>query len=122
MLNDLSLTQEGHHLCGEELIFQQDNAAIHNASITKMYLLEQKTRLLDDPSMLSRPQSYRKFVGIDCCKSLCRRLTVLSNFWTLKHNLRRMGKILLVQLQKLVDSMPSWIFGVIKANGRSPQH
>ena len=39
MLNDLSLAQEGHHLCGEEWIFQQDNAAIHNASITKKYLL-----------------------------------------------------------------------------------
>ena len=27
-------------------------------------------------------QSYWKFVVIDCCKSLQRRLTVLSNFWT----------------------------------------
>ena len=68
MLNDLSLTQEGHHLCGEEWIFQQDNAAIHNASITKKYLLEQKIRILDHPSKLSRPPSDRKFVGIDCCK------------------------------------------------------
>ena len=34
-------------LCGEEWIFQQDNAAIHNASITKKYLLEQKIKLLD---------------------------------------------------------------------------
>ena len=47
MLNDSSLTQEGRRLCGEEWIFQQDNAAIHNASITKKYLLEQKIRLLD---------------------------------------------------------------------------
>ena len=46
MLNDLFLAQEGH-LCGEECIFQQDNAAIHNVSITKKYLLEQKIRLLD---------------------------------------------------------------------------
>ena len=30
MLNDLSLAQEGHCLCGEELIFLQENAAIHN--------------------------------------------------------------------------------------------
>ena len=49
MLNDLSLVQEGRHLCAEEWIFQQDNAAIHNASITKKYLLEQKIRLLDYP-------------------------------------------------------------------------
>ena len=47
MLNNLPLAQEGHRLCGEEWIFQQDNVAIHNASITKKYLLEQKIRLLD---------------------------------------------------------------------------
>ena len=40
MLNDLSLAPEGHCLCGEEWIFQQDNAAIHKAVITKKYLLE----------------------------------------------------------------------------------
>ena len=34
ILNDLSLAQEGRCLCGEEWIFQQDIAAIHNASIT----------------------------------------------------------------------------------------
>ena len=49
MLNDLSLAQKWRRLCGEEWIFQQDNAAIHNASITKKYLLEQKIRLLDRP-------------------------------------------------------------------------
>ena len=31
-------------------------------------------------------------------------------------------KIPLVQLQKLVDSMPSWIFEVIKANGGSTKY
>ena len=51
ILNDLSLAQEGCRLCGEEWIFQQDNAAIHNASITKKYLLEQKIRLLDHPAL-----------------------------------------------------------------------
>ena len=50
MLNDLSLTQEERRLCREEWIFQQDNATIHNASITKKYLLEQKKRFLDHPA------------------------------------------------------------------------
>ena len=31
MLNDLSLAQEKRRLCGEELIFQNDNVAISNA-------------------------------------------------------------------------------------------
>ena len=47
MLNDLSLAQEGRRLCGEEWIFQQDNAAIYNAPKTKKYLLKQKVRHLD---------------------------------------------------------------------------
>ena len=49
MLNDLSLAQEGRSLCGEEWIFQKNNAAIHNISVTKKYLLEQKIRLLKNP-------------------------------------------------------------------------
>ena len=42
----------------------------------------------------------------------------LSNFWTQKPNLRCMGKIPLVRLQKLFDNMLSQIFEVTKANGR----
>ena len=53
MLNDLPLTWEGRRLCEEELIFQQYNAAIDNASITKKYLLGQKIRLLDHPACSS---------------------------------------------------------------------
>ena len=91
MLNDLPLAQEGCRLCREEWISQQDNSAIHNASITKKYLLEQKIRLLDHPPC-SLDLNSREFVGIDCCKSLWKRSTVLSNFWTQKHNIRHMGK------------------------------
>ena len=36
MLNDLSLVQEGRRLCGEEWIFQQDNAAIPNSINNKV--------------------------------------------------------------------------------------
>ena len=50
MLNVLSLAQEGRRQCGEERIFKQDNAAIHIASVTKKYLLEQKIRLLNHPA------------------------------------------------------------------------
>ena len=47
MLNDLFLAQERRCLCGEGWIFQQDNAAVYIASITKKYLLKQKIRPLD---------------------------------------------------------------------------
>ena len=49
MLNELSIATEGRRLCGEEWIFQQNNATIHNASITKKYWLEQRIRFLDHP-------------------------------------------------------------------------
>ena len=44
LLNDLSVAQEGRRLCGEEQLFQQDHAAIHNASITNKYFLEQEIK------------------------------------------------------------------------------
>ena len=50
MLNGLSLAQKGCHLCGEEWIFQQDNAGFHNASITKKYLLEKKKKTSFHPA------------------------------------------------------------------------
>ena len=71
ILNDLSLVQEARRLC-EEWIFQQDNATIHNASITKKYLFEQKISLLDhpkcSPELNSRENSWgllQKFKEID---------------------------------------------------------
>ena len=73
ILNDLSLAQEGYRLCGEEFIFQQDNAVIYNASITKTNLLEQKLRLLDHPTC-SPDSVYRKFVGIDFLQKLMKEV------------------------------------------------
>ena len=63
MLNDLFLAQKGHHLRGEECIFQQDKAVIYNALIAKKYLLEQKIKLLDN----SACSPDLNFVGIACC-------------------------------------------------------
>ncbi len=64
MLNDLSLAQEGRCLCGEEWIFQQDNAAIFNALIRKKYLLEEKIRLLDHPACFSEPNPIENLWGL----------------------------------------------------------
>ena len=91
MLNDLSLAQEGHRLCGKEWIFQQDNADIHNASITKKYSLEQKIRLFDHPACSPYLNPIENGGG-DCCKSLWSGWTTLGNFWSQKRNLRCMGK------------------------------
>ena len=68
MLNDLSLAQEGRLLCGEECIFQQDNAAIHNVSITNKYLIEQKIRLFDHPACYPNLNSIEDLWGLIVAK------------------------------------------------------
>ena len=80
MLNDLSLAQEGCHLCGEEWIFQQDNAGICNASITKKYLLEQKIRLLDDPACSPDLNPLENLWGLIVAKNYekCRQYSAIS--------------------------------------------
>ena len=88
MLNNSSIPQEGRRLYGGDCIFRHYIVAIYNAPIIKQYLLEQKIR----------PQSYWKFVRVDCCKNLSRRTTVLSYSWTQKRNLRRRWKITSFQL------------------------
>ena len=68
MLNDLLLTQEECRLCGEEFIFQQDNAAILNASITRKYLLEEKIRLLHYPAYSPDLSPLEKLSGLILAK------------------------------------------------------
>ena len=118
MLNDLSLAKEGCHLCGEEWIFQQDNAAIQNLSITK-YLLEQKIRLLDHPACSP------DFYPIENCRDwlLQKFMKEVDSISELKNAiLDTWEKIPSVQLQKLVDSMLHWIFEVIKAKCGSTKY
>ena len=113
MLSDLSFAQEGHRPCGEKRIFLQDNKEV--PALTK-----NKTSW--PLSVVFRPQSYRKFVEIDCWKSLWKSSTIPSNFWAKKCNLRRMGKVASIQTLKLVDSMPNRYFEVIKAKGVSTKY
>ena len=91
MLNDLSLAQEEDFLCGEEWIFQQDNTAIHNASITNIYLLEQKIRLLDhlvySPDLSSIENLWDWLL-----QKIMKEVDSTQQFLNSKSNLRRMGK------------------------------
>ena len=110
MLNDLSLTQEVRRLCGEEWIFQQGIAAIHNASMTKKYLLEQKIRLLHRPACSPYLNPIENLWGLIVAKVYegGRQYSAISE---LKNAiLDAWGKIPAAQPQKLVDSMPSRIF------------
>ena len=81
--------KEECRLCEEEWIFQQNNDAMHNASITKKYLLEQNIRLLDRP-VCSPELNHRENVwGLIIAKVY---ETVPNSFCTQKRNLTRMRK------------------------------
>uniref|UniRef100_A0A3P8U0I5 Tc1-like transposase DDE domain-containing protein n=1 Tax=Amphiprion percula TaxID=161767 RepID=A0A3P8U0I5_AMPPE len=41
---------EGPRLCGNSWVFQQDNAAVHNARLTKDFFRENNITLLDHPA------------------------------------------------------------------------
>uniref|UniRef100_A0A3P8U947 Tc1-like transposase DDE domain-containing protein n=1 Tax=Amphiprion percula TaxID=161767 RepID=A0A3P8U947_AMPPE len=50
MLQRASLMIEGPRLCGNSWVFQQDNAAVHNARLTKDFFRENNITLLDHPA------------------------------------------------------------------------
>uniref|UniRef100_A0A8C1MX09 Tc1-like transposase DDE domain-containing protein n=1 Tax=Cyprinus carpio TaxID=7962 RepID=A0A8C1MX09_CYPCA len=50
LLQRASLLTEGPRLCGNDWVFQQDNAAIHNARLTKDFFQENNVALLDHPA------------------------------------------------------------------------
>ena len=69
MQTDLSLSQEGHRLCGEESGFQQGNAANDNASITKNYTcLNKKNKLLGHPACFPEFNLIENLWGLDLGK------------------------------------------------------
>ena len=120
MQNDLSLAQEGHLLCGEECIFQQKNAAIHNASVTKKYLLEQKIKLLDPPQAcfpdFSPIENWRGLIVAKVyeegqqCSVISELKTAIFDAW--ENPISPTSKV----------SMPSRIFEVIKPRGGNLQN
>ncbi len=50
MLQRASLLTEGPRLCGNDWVFQQDNAAVHNTRLTKDFFQENDVALLDHPA------------------------------------------------------------------------
>uniref|UniRef100_A0A3Q4I3X5 Tc1-like transposase DDE domain-containing protein n=1 Tax=Neolamprologus brichardi TaxID=32507 RepID=A0A3Q4I3X5_NEOBR len=50
MLQRASLMTQGPHLCGNDWVFQQDNATVHNARRTKDFFQENNITLLDHPA------------------------------------------------------------------------
>lgn len=117
MLQQASLLAEGPRLCGEEWIFQQDNAAIHNARRTMDFFHENNVTLLDHPACspdlnpieniwgwLAREvyKNGRQFQTVDALRD-----TIFTTWSNVPVHL----------LETLASSMPKRIFEVINKNG-----
>ena len=122
MLNDLSLAPEVCCLCREEWIFQQDNAAIHNASITKNYLLEQKKkRLFDYPVCSPGLDPIENLWGLIVAKD-CEGGRQYSAISELNSAILDAVENTFGSTSEIIDSMPSRIFEVMKPNGGSTKY
>lgn len=117
MLQRASLMTEGPRLCGDDWVFQQDNAAIHNARLTKEFFQENNITLLDHPACspdlnpieniwgwMAREvyKNGHQFQTVDALREAI--FTTWSNIPT-------------SLLETLASSMPTRIFEVINNNG-----
>ena len=117
MLQLASLMTEGPRLCGNSWVFQQDNAAVHNARLTKDFFRENIITLLDHPACspdlnpieniwgwMAREvyKNGHQFQTVDALREAI--FTTWSNVPT-------------SLLETLASSMPKRIFEVINKNG-----
>ena len=117
MLDDAGLSEEGIKLCGEDFVFQQDNAPIHTARATMDYFHAMGIKVLTWPAR--SPD-----------------INPIENAWGwLSHEVYKDGKqydsveelkkavlkcwdnIPMEYLQKLISSMKNRVFEIIKQNG-----
>uniref|UniRef100_A0AAZ1X8D9 Tc1-like transposase DDE domain-containing protein n=1 Tax=Oreochromis aureus TaxID=47969 RepID=A0AAZ1X8D9_OREAU len=64
MLQRASLMTKGPRLCGDEWVFQRDNATVHNACRTRDFFQENNITLLDDPACSSDVNPSENLCGL----------------------------------------------------------
>lgn len=117
MLQRASLLTEGPHLCGDDWVFQQDNAAIHTARRTKEFFQNHNVALLDHPACspdLNPIENVWGWMARDVYRNGRQFQTV--------NELREAiflswSNIPAGLLETLASSMPKRIFQVINKNG-----
>ena len=117
MLERASLLTEGPRLCGNDWIFQQDNAAIHNARRTKDFFMANNVILLDHPACspeLNPIENVWRWMAREVYTNGCQFQTM--------HDLREAifttwNNIPASLLQTLISTMPKRMFEVIRNDG-----
>uniref|UniRef100_A0A3P9MYL3 Tc1-like transposase DDE domain-containing protein n=1 Tax=Poecilia reticulata TaxID=8081 RepID=A0A3P9MYL3_POERE len=117
MLQRASLMTEGPRLCGNDWVFQQDNAAVHNARLTKEFFQENNIALLDHPACspdLNPIENIWGWMAREVYKNGHQFQTVdafreaIFNTWS---------NVPTSLLETLASSMPKQLFEVINKNG-----
>uniref|UniRef100_A0A3P9PWG7 Tc1-like transposase DDE domain-containing protein n=1 Tax=Poecilia reticulata TaxID=8081 RepID=A0A3P9PWG7_POERE len=117
MLQRASLMTEGPRQCGNDWVFQQDNAAVHNARLTKEFFQENNITLLDHPACspdLNPIENIWGWMAREVYKNGHQFQTVdaireaIFNTWS---------NVPTSLLKTLASSMPKRLFEVINKNG-----
>lgn len=116
------LKRQAFRLGGKKWIFQQDLASIHNSTITKAWLKDNKVTVLDWPSKSPDMNIIENVWGI-----LVRRVYAggkqFDNIMDLKRAIiEAWDSITVSEIQKLYDSIKTRVFELIKANGGSTKY
>uniref|UniRef100_A0A3B5BJS6 Tc1-like transposase DDE domain-containing protein n=1 Tax=Stegastes partitus TaxID=144197 RepID=A0A3B5BJS6_9TELE len=122
MLQRASLMTEDPRLCGNDWVFQQDNAPIHNARLTKTFFQDNNITLLDHPACspdLNPVENIWGWMAREVCKNGHQFQTgdgLREAIFTTWNNIPSR------LLETLVSSMPKRISEVINNNGGATQH
>ena len=115
MLQRASLMTEGPRLCGNSWVCQQDNAAVHNARLTKDFFRENNITLLDHPACsphLNPIENIWGWMAREVYKNGHHFQTVARE--AIRTTWSNVPKSV---LETLASSMPKQIFEVINKNG-----
>lgn len=114
---EISLIEHGENLMGPDLVFQQDNAAIHNSRTTKEWFLSKNIEVLNWPSRSPDLNPIENLWGI-LARKVYANGKQYDNVNSLKDAIRtEWSAISMEVLENLVKSMKTRIFDVIKCKG-----
>ena len=109
-------------ICGKNRVFQQDGAAIHTSKVTQNWLKSKNINVLEWPANSPDLNPIENVWGL-----LVRRVYANGRQFKTKNDLKQKmsecwEQISLLELQKLIDSVPHRLIEVIEKNGGSTHY
>ena len=119
---EISLVEYGEELMGENFVFQQDNASIHAAKVTKCWLQERNIDVLEWPAVSPDLNPIENLWGI-LARQVYRGGRQFKNSLELKNRIRGAWQEISIEtLQNLINSMPKRMFDVVLNKGKQTKY